>query len=143
MSRFIDTNVFLRYIAQPITVDDQRRYLAAMALFQRITRSEETVVTTESVLVEILFVLCSPRQYGLDRAYAVDILRPIVELPALELSWKSMYLRALDYFRSDRRLDMEDAITVAFMERHGIDEIWSFDRDFDRIPGVTRLEPER
>ena len=39
------------------------------------------------------------------------------------------------------RLPFADAYYAALMQRRGIQEIISFDKDFDRIPGVTRREP--
>ncbi|GEM_PF-480496 len=38
-------------------------------------------------------------------------------------------------------LGFVDALNVAHMERAKITAIYSFDRDFDRIPGVDRIEP--
>jgi predicted nucleic acid-binding protein len=141
MTRFIDTNVFLRYVTTPETEEQRRKHDASEALLQRVSLGEESVITTESVIAEILFVLCSPRQYGVERGMAVDLVRPLLELSGLELPGKTMYLRALDIFRTHTQLDVEDAISVAFMERRGVNEIWSYDKDFDRVPDVVRLEP--
>lgn len=38
-------------------------------------------------------------------------------------------------------LDFEDALAVAHMERQDIAEIYSYDRDFDGVAQVGRLEP--
>lgn len=38
-------------------------------------------------------------------------------------------------------LDFADALGVAHMEARGIAEILSYDMDFDRLPGVARVEP--
>jgi len=37
-------------------------------------------------------------------------------------------------------LGTSDALAVVFMRREGLGEIYSFDRDFDRAPGVDRVE---
>jgi predicted nucleic acid-binding protein len=39
-------------------------------------------------------------------------------------------------------MQFEDALTVARMERQGMAELISYDRGFDRIAGIRRLEPE-
>ncbi|MEJ2068977.1 MAG: type II toxin-antitoxin system VapC family toxin [Syntrophobacterales bacterium] len=39
------------------------------------------------------------------------------------------------------RLMARDALHAAFVLEHGLDALCSFDRDFDRIEAVTRLEP--
>lgn len=43
-------------------------------------------------------------------------------------------------YRTIDGLSFVDALTVAFMERRRIRTIYSFDADFDRVPGVERLE---
>lgn len=50
-------------------------------------------------------------------------------------------MRFLDIYSSYPFLDFEDALAIAHMERQGIKELWSYDRDFDRIPEVKRVEP--
>lgn len=37
------------------------------------------------------------------------------------------------------RLQARDAIHVAVMQRHGINQVLSFDQAFDHVPGATRL----
>jgi len=49
--------------------------------------------------------------------------------------------RALSVYRTHSFLDFEEALAVAQMERQGITELLSYDRDFDRVPGVARVEP--
>ena len=50
-------------------------------------------------------------------------------------------MRALDLFASHSSLDFEDALQIAHMERTGVQELYSYDKDFDRVPSVTRREP--
>jgi predicted nucleic acid-binding protein len=51
-------------------------------------------------------------------------------------------LRALDvYVTFAPHLDMEDALSVAYVESADPPELYSFDRDFDRVPQITRREP--
>ena len=37
-------------------------------------------------------------------------------------------------------LSSRDALHVAVMRRQGIERILTFDRDFDRVPGIDRVE---
>jgi len=39
------------------------------------------------------------------------------------------------------KLDFDDATSLAVMKKLKIDEIVSFDRDFDRVESIRRLEP--
>ena len=61
-------------------------------------------------------------------------------MPGLKLPQRKVYLRALDLYAT-YSIDFEDALIVAQMERQGITALYSYDRDFERVPGVTRLEP--
>jgi predicted nucleic acid-binding protein len=36
-------------------------------------------------------------------------------------------------------MDPNDALAVGAMSQHGISEIYSFDRDFDGVEGITRM----
>jgi predicted nucleic acid-binding protein len=59
----------------------------------------------------------------------------------LKLPGKQIYLEALDIYAAQPSLDFEDALCVAHMGQLGLDEILSYDNDFDRIPSVHRVEP--
>lgn len=41
----------------------------------------------------------------------------------------------------DTKLDFDDTSVYFSMKSLGIDEIVSFDRDFDELPGIKRIEP--
>lgn len=47
--------------------------------------------------------------------------------------------RAKEITFSQRQLSARDALHVAIMELNGIDRILSFDSEFDKVPGITRL----
>jgi len=50
-------------------------------------------------------------------------------------------LNALELYAVSTFLDFEDALAVSHMEQQGLTEILSYDRDFDRAPGIVRIEP--
>jgi hypothetical protein len=54
---------------------------------------------------------------------------------------KRLYLRALDVFATHPGLGFEDAPPVAIVGRTPPAELYSYDRDFDGVPGITRIEP--
>ncbi len=139
--RFADTNIFLRYLVRPVTDADQARAAACRALVERVSTSEEEITTSEAVLAEIVYVLSSRRQYGLTPDEIVARLKPIVMLPGLKITQKRVYLRALDIYASHADLDFEDAITIAIVERMEQSDLYSYDTVFDRVSGITRLEP--
>ena len=62
-------------------------------------------------------------------------------LPGLKLAHKHSFFRALDLYAEHPFLDFEDALQASHMERLGVQQILSYDTHFDRLPGITRLEP--
>ena len=138
--RFADANIFLRYLAQPVTAVDQTRFAACSALFARVGRGDAAITTSEAVLAEVLYVLTSPRQYGLTPADAAALLELILAMRGLRLPGKRLYRRALDLFVTYPGLGFEDALTVAPLQQTG-QRLLSYDADFDGVPGIVREEP--
>ncbi len=136
--KFLDTNIILRYL----TRDDPEKAEACYQLFQRVNGGEETLITCEAIVAEVVYVLRSPRAgYGLNRDEIRARLIPILMLRGLRLPQRQLYVNALNIYASSTSFDFEDAIAVAHMQRHDIDEIISYDKDFDSFPGIERLEP--
>ncbi len=133
---FLDTNVILRYL----TRDDPQKAERCYALFQGVKRKEIQLVTSESVLAEVVFVLSSKALYNEPRENIRALLLPIISLTSLRVPNRRAVLRALDLYASSR-LDFEDALSIAHMERLKLDTIVSYDQDFDCAQGVKRREP--
>ena len=134
--RFLDTNVLVRYL----TADDPEKAKASFGLLLRVERGEEAVMTSDIVIAETVYVLQS-RTYGMSRERIRDLVEAIIELRGLRLPRKSLYARAFDLYCGSR-ISFADAYNVAYMERNGLHEIYSYDTDFDRVEGIGRVEPE-
>ena len=135
MSRaYVDTNVVLRFLTgDPPNLAEQAR-----ALFDLVERGEITLVIDEMVIAETVWVLQSFYDYP-----PKDIARVLQEFlihPGLEAEDKPGLLAALSLF-ADKNLDFADALVVVHMRQKGVKEIFSFDRHFDRLPGVIRRPP--
>ena len=78
--------------------------------------------------------------YNLPRDQIRARLYPLLTLRGLRLPQRQTVLRALDLYVA-YEIDFEDALIVAHMERQAIRELYSYDRDFDQVPGVNRQEP--
>lgn len=136
--QFVDTNIFIRHL----TNDNPVQSPACRALFERADRGEVELTTSEAVISEIVFVLASPRLYGVSRDQIRNLLYPILTLPGFKLQRRGIYLRALDIYAAVN-LDFEDVFTIAHMEHQQITSLISYDQDFDRVQDVsiTRIEP--
>ena len=135
---FLDTNIILRYL----TGDDEAKAEACYELLEQVRQGNKGLFTCEAVITEVVYVLSSPRlSYQLSRREIRARLLPILSLQGLRIPNKFIYFRALDIYVAHSQLDFEDAIAVAYMERIGVTQIVSYDRDFDRIDGIERIEP--
>jgi predicted nucleic acid-binding protein len=134
-ARFIDSNVFLRHLLN----DHPTHSSAALALFRAIERREAEGWTSALVVSELVFVLAG-RLYQVPRATIRDQLLPLLSLPGLKLERKRMYTRVFELFTT-LNIDYNDCYHAALIEARREVELWSFDEDFDRIPGLKRQTP--
>jgi uncharacterized protein len=132
--RFIDSNVFLRYLLK----DDPTRSQAAFELLARVNRGEERVITNSIVMFEVIFSL--QRKLKLPKADVRDSLMYLLELDQLVFPERQLFIDALHLF-VEKNIAFGDAFIAVSTARDGIAEIYSWDADFDRLPGVARIEP--
>ena len=103
------------------------RKTESQILLERATASKERLVTDAEVFQEIL------HRYGsIERHAAIQ--------PAFEAILDVVdVLRAAEILQLPGHWSSRDAIHIAIMERHQIRRIMSFDADFDRWPGLSRI----
>lgn len=134
--QFVDTNIFLRHL----TNDDPEKAPACFELFKLAQQDKIKLTTSESVIAEIVYMLSSKNVYNLPRQEIKKRLVPILSIRSLKLEHRETMLKALDLYEV-YKLDFEDCLSIAHMERQQLHEIYSYDRDFDRVGEVKRLEP--
>jgi predicted nucleic acid-binding protein len=132
----VDTDVLIRLL----TGDDQGKQRAAATLFEEVEHGARTLAAPDTVIAYAVFVLSSPRIYSRPRTEVRDLLEALVRLPGFHVDNKAVVLEALDIFATSN-LDFGDAMIVANMRRDGATVLYSYDRDFDRFPGLMRTEP--
>src|SRR2546429_9238637 len=107
MMTFIDTNIFIRYMAN----DDKEKASSCFELFQRVKRNEEEVTTSESVLAEVTFVLSSKKlAYQLTHDQIRQRLVPLLTLRGFKLAHKKIYFEALVIYPAKSNLVMEERL---------------------------------
>ena len=131
---FLDTNILLRHLLG----DHPDQSPRATELLRRIERGELRARIADFVVLETVFTL--ERTYKRSKADIAAALAPLIGLPGILLVGKRNFQVAFDLY-TRLRLPFADAYYAALMQRRGIQEIISFDKDFDRIPGITRREP--
>jgi predicted nucleic acid-binding protein len=108
----------------------------AQVLLERSIAAGQRLVTDAEVLQEILH-----RYTAIDRR---DAIRPALEtlLGFVDEVFpidQSDVLRASELLRDQEGLSTRDALHLVVMRRYRVKHIMSFDSDFDRWPGITRL----
>ena len=108
----------------------------AKLLLGRLTMAGERLVTDAEMLQEILH-----RYTAIGRREAIApalqlVLEAVEEVLPIE---KVDVLRAAEIACTPANLSARDAHHIAVMERSGIKRILSFDADFDRWSGLTRI----
>lgn len=134
--RFLDTNIVLRLL----TRDDEAKAQRALHLLLRVERGEERVLMSSLVVFEVVFTLQS--FYRVPRARITELLVPLLRLRGIDLAEKPTFVRALTLYTEMPSLSFADVYSVAVMEARGISDIYTWDTDFDRVPGIRRVEPD-
>ena len=130
----VDTNVIM-YAAGA----DHPRKRPSIALLERVARGEVEATIDAEVLQEILHRYRAigrwedgRRMYDLVR----QLFRNVVPVTAEVLD------RARRILDTDRRIMARDALHAAVVMAEGLEAVCSWDRDFDRIKGIVRREPD-
>jgi predicted nucleic acid-binding protein len=127
----IDSNIpmYLVGSAHPHKVDARR-------LLERLITDNRRLVIDAEVLQEILH-----RYVAIDRRDAIqpcfDVILEVAD-EVIPITAETMSA-ARESVLGHPGLTARDAVHLAVMREHGIEEILSFDRHFDGLPGVTRL----
>ena len=132
--RFIDTNIFLRFLTSDLPAQAER----CAVLVQRLRDGEEVVSMSPLAVAEIVWTL--ERFYKLSKAEVAAKVSPLLKLKGLRGANKAVFLRALSLF-AEKNISFTDAYIAVQMERAGVEELYSYDRDFDRVEQVKRIEP--
>jgi predicted nucleic acid-binding protein len=61
-------------------------------------------------------------------------------MPGFRVDQKETVLRACDYYL-ETSIDFSDAIIAATMEAEHARILYTYDRHFDSVPGIQRVEP--
>ena len=131
---FLDTNVFLRHLRG----DHPEHSPRATALFARIEQGELEAQVSEMVIFETVFTL--ERSYRVPKAQIRESLLALLSLPGLIVSGKRRFQQILDLY-VDYNLPFGDAYILAQMRQLKAGQIFSFDTELDKVPGISRIEP--
>ena len=129
---FVDSNAPMYLVGE-----DHPNKHRAIDEVDRLLLAGELLVTDAEVYQEILYRYSATQRFdALDDAF-----RTLDHIVSATISiHKSHIERARDILDSVRTISARDALHLAVMELTGIQRILSYDRGFDVVPGIERLE---
>jgi predicted nucleic acid-binding protein len=128
---FVDSNIPMYLIG-----GDHAHKVDAQRLLERCVAARQRLVTDAEVLQEILHrYVAINRREAIGPAYEA-LLAVVDDVFAIDVD---LVVRARELVLAHREVSARDALHVAVMEHHGIDEILTFDRGFDALPGIRRV----
>lgn len=131
----IDSNVLIDYK----NTGAGQRHDRAEAIVEGVDRGElPTARVTNYVLLETLNWIHERQRHDI----AVDLRCRLSDSAGFELihSAQKDFHRAVELFETYEELAFGDATIAAYMEREGIEYLYSIDEDFDAIADITRLD---
>ena len=135
MPKFIDANIFIYYIYN--SKDEQKLFKRSGEIIDNIIQNNEQCATSTFVISQVCAFLKN-RKPSL-----IELFFKLIEdakLEVVETDW-SLFIEVWLIIKSNpqeaKRWD--DWLIAEQMKRKGIYEIYSFDTDFDVIPGVKRI----
>jgi len=129
----IDANIFLELMLDQARADECEAFLTSVE-----TGSQEAAMT-DLTLDSVLIIM---ENRGKDASKLAKFISSIVAYRGLKLYWLSVVDRLHATVHMSRTgLDFEDSTMLEACMRLRAEGVVSFDRDFDGVEGIQRLEP--
>lgn len=137
--RSLDSNVFVYAYYKPkrqLNQVEMEMKEQAKKIITGISRGREDVATTVIHLSEVANIL----KHGLSTEQLTQLILSLFMLDNVRVYGvtREIYFAAAE-LGGDLKLDPNDALAVDIVRQNDITEIYSFDEDFDKIEGITRL----
>lgn len=135
---FVDASVFVHAYLKPrraLTAEEIQIKSDAKKIVSRLNEGEK-VLTSIVHFSEIANLL----EGNLPRKEALEIERALCFRDTIEIASVNRRdcVEGLSV-AEESGIGLADAIAQVLMKRNGIDEIYSFDQDFDKVPSIKRL----
>ena len=132
MIHFIDTNIFMYAVGQTHPYKDP-----SQMLINRILQNEVAAATNTEVLQEILY-----RYTAIDRVkVGFDLVDTILDTFPLIWPVTKEDVGLARRLQARFHIKTRDAIHAATMKNNTVTHLYSYDADFDRLPGINRVLP--
>ena len=131
---FIDTNIFLEVELMNKRLEECKEFL------RKIYRKEINALTSDFVVYSCLIQLQN-RTRSTERMREFMLFLANMENLDVRIPSPHAISNAFD-FMERYKLDFDDALVVSTMKSLGIEKLVSFDKDFDKVKEIQRVEPQ-
>lgn len=128
MRTFLDTNILLRYFEEMEVLVD---------FMKKVSSKKDTFFIPSLVLNEISLTL--QRFYKVPKSKVIIFMESILAVDNFKVIYKYDFANALHLYKTVN-IKLNDCLIWSFMEKD--DQIVSFDKDFDKLPRIKRVEPK-
>lgn len=132
---FVDTSVLVDHLVQSGRSPSNR----ASELIANVARGTIDLFISETVVLESVHVLS--KVYDVPRETVCIRLIELLSIPGIIHPHKSTTLKAYRFWAKQGPLSFADCYHLALTADLGLSEIYAFDKNMGRYPGVTRIEP--
>jgi uncharacterized protein len=133
---FLDVNVPMYAAGKAHSYQD-----ACSWVMTQIAEGKLSVAIDTEIIQEVLYRYGSLREWSIATSMSTNLLKLV---PTIYSVTQADIRRAVQLFSDygPRGITARDLIHVAVMQNHGLTQIISTDAHFDRIVGITRLDPQ-
>ena len=137
--RFLDANIFIYAYYKPkrqLSQKEKHMKEYAKKIISNVSQGKEKVAITVVYLSEIVNIL----KHGMAVDELAKLITGLFMLDNVEIYGvsKEDYFAAVELSK-DLKIDPNDALAVKAMKTSNINEIYSFDEDFDKVEEIIRL----
>ena len=137
--RFLDANVFIYAFYKPkrkLTEEQALMKERAKEIIKKLMNGSENFLTTVVHISEMANILKKVLPLK-DLSLILSTLYCLENLEIVDIT-KEEYMLAIELM-NEYKMDPNDCLAIYIMNKRGIKEIYSFDRDFDNVEGIARL----
>ena len=131
----LDTNIILRHILK----DDPVQSKISTNLLEKLIENKAEFFLTFITFAETIWVLESVYKYN--KKEVCNILKPLFNTPNLKLESQDILEEALVLYKT-LNIDFADCYNACYGKANDIKDIYSFDKDYNKVKFIDRKEPE-
>jgi len=125
----VDTDILIRYL----TYDDEDKAERVIAFFEQ----NKNLILTDVTFAEIYWTLHS--FYSLSKEQIIEKFRELFRLNYFQCN-KLILQKTCDILEK-HNTSFIDAYTAAYAQMHSDNKVVSFDKGYDKVKGIKRIEP--